>query len=682
MLAATLGNQYDDDSVLRAYLKRVVPEDVLHHIEPTLSAMGELSAGELYQLQFADRLNEPMLTQWDAWGNRIDHVEVTPLWKKAETIAAEHGIVATAYEQKHGRFSRIHQCALAYLFTPSTDIYSCPLAMTDGAARTLIASGNRELIDRAVPHFTTRNPREFWTSGQWMTEIIGGSDVGASQTIATQTENGWTLHGSKWFTSAINAPVALTLARPEGNPPGGRGLALFYVELRDEYGRLRNIEINRLKDKLGTRKVPTAELTLNGTPARLVMGTTDGVRNITPLLNTTRLWNGISAVALMRRGIALAHDYARKRVAFGAPLSEKPLHVDTLAGLQSEFEGAFQLAFYVAELTGRNEAGEITEEEKLLLRLLTPVMKLTTGKQAVALLSEVLESFGGAGYVEDTGLPQLLRDAQVLPIWEGTTNVLSLDTLRALSSTAFKSADAERASQPTFQRDDSDQTADVKRSVSADDSSPRVMATRVREHSGKITTGSSWPRAQVTVMDDLSIWGGVSSESDSEEDVTLSDAGSRLTSRDRESLRARDVPQINSVGNRGVATSSSYSHDESAAQPPLALTVLHSLIEACVSNASDARLRRAGQWALGAVDHAQHWYRSNVENPTALESGARRFALTLGRTAELALLIYHAQWLLDHRTDRNLKLGVSDSDLLRSIDSATRLATSVDLIID
>src|SRR4029434_3807093 len=153
--------------------------------------------------------------------------------------------------------------------------------------------------------------------------------------------------------------------------------------MRDERGRLRNISIDRLKDKLGTRKVPTAELTLDGTPAQLVLGTTDGVRNISPLLNVTRLWNGISAVSLMRRGVALASDYARKRVAFGAPLSEKPLHRDTLATLQAETEAAFHLAFYVAELTGQSETSEILENDARLLRILTPVMKLTTGKQSV-----------------------------------------------------------------------------------------------------------------------------------------------------------------------------------------------------------------------------------------------------------------------------------------------------------
>jgi len=443
----TLGNQYLDDPVLHSYLKRVLPPDVLREVEPELIEMGRLAGGDMYQMQLADRLNEPRLTQWDAWGNRIDHIELTPLWRAAEKIAAEHGVVATAYEQKHGRFSRVQQCALAYLFTPSTDIYSCPLAMTDGAARTLLSSGNQTLIERAVPHLTTRDPNQFWTSGQWMTELTGGSDVGLSETIArpdnanernadeTSSEpptRNWLLFGRKWFTSAATSQIALTLARPEGNPPGGRGLALFYLEMRDACGQLRNIRIERLKDKLGTRKVPTAELTLDGAPAQLVAGTTDGVKNITPLLSITRLWNGISAAALMRRSVALALDYARKRTAFGAPLAEKPLHMDTLAGLQAESKAAFHIAFFVAELTGRAETNEISQDESMLLRLLTPLMKLTTARQAVAVTSEALEAFGGAGYVEDTGLPVLLRDAQVLPIWEGTTNVLALDALRAL----------------------------------------------------------------------------------------------------------------------------------------------------------------------------------------------------------------------------------------------------------
>ena len=524
-----LGNQYHDDRVLRSYLARVFPGEMLSQIEESLVEMGRLAGGELYDLQLDDRLNEPTLTQWDAWGNRIDKVELTPLWRVAERIAAEHGLVATAYEQRHGSLSRVHQCALAYLFTPSTDIYSCPLAMTDGAARTLLTSGNQQLIQRAVPHLITRDPNEFWTAGQWMTELTGGSDVGLSETLAKAEDGQYRLYGRKWFTSAIGSQIALTLARPEGNPPGGSGLALFYLETRDEQGRPRNIQINRLKDKLGTRKVPTAELTLDGTPAQLVKGSTDGVRNITPLLNVTRLWNGISAVSLMRRGVALAADYARKRVAFGAPLSEKPLHRDTLATLQAETEAAFQLAFFVAELTGKSETGEISADDALLLRVLTPVMKLTTGKQSVLVASEVLESFGGAGYVEDTGLPVLLRDSQVLPIWEGTTNVLALDTLRV-----------------------------------------------------------------------------------------------------KHGLKQIEVA-----------------------------------VARCLKNISDQQLANAARVAKSALDHASNWLTTaERQGQPALEAGARRFALTLGRTMELALLIKHAQWSNERESVRRFA------------------ATTIDLIID
>ena len=267
-----LGNQYDDDRVLRSYLHRILPDDVRNEIEPQLRAMGERAAGDLYRQQLAERELEPRLVQWDAWGNRIDAIEVTPLWQKAERIAAEEGLVAIAYERRHGAHSRVHQFALAYLFTPSTDIYSCPLAMTDGAACALLASGNKTLIERALPRLTSRDPAQFWTSGQWMTEATGGSDVGASLTVARREGESWKLYGRKWFTSAIGSQMALTLARPEGNPAGGRGLALFYVETRDEHGALNGIRVNRLKDKLVTRKVPTAELELEGARTRFGLG--------------------------------------------------------------------------------------------------------------------------------------------------------------------------------------------------------------------------------------------------------------------------------------------------------------------------------------------------------------------------------------------------------------------------
>jgi len=424
-----LGNQYRDDPLLGSWLRRTLSLAQMRDFEPEIDELGATVGGPLYELQLADRLNEPRLTQWDAWGERIDALEVTPLWREAERLTLEYGLVATAYERRHGPLARVEQFAKVYLFHPSSDVYTCPLAMTDGAARTLLESGNTRLIERAVPRLTSRDPDRFWTSGQWMTETTGGSDVGRSQTRAVADGDRWRLHGRKWFTSAVTSQMALTLARPDGNPAGGRGLAMFYVELRDAQDRLNGIRVDRLKDKLGTRKVPTAELTLDGTLAELVGERGNGTRAIEPMLSVTRMWNSVCAIAFMRRGLALARSYASRRTAFGASLEDLPLHADTLAMLEAETWGAFLMTFLLVELNGRQECGELDEQQGALLRILTPLAKLATGKQSVAVTSEVLESFGGAGYIEDTGLPQLLRDAQVLPIWEGTTNVLSLDVL-------------------------------------------------------------------------------------------------------------------------------------------------------------------------------------------------------------------------------------------------------------
>ncbi len=427
--APELGNTFREDVLLQSWLGRTLPADSLRELAPELEELGAVSGGPLYRLQLADRLNEPRLKQWDAWGKRVDELEVTPVWQEAERLTVKHGLVATGYEPAHGRFARIAQFSKVYLLHPSSDVYSCPLAMTDGAARSLLDSSNRQLIERAVPRLTSRDRSTFWTSGQWMTETTGGSDVGRSETRAVRDGDGWRLYGRKWFTSAIASQMALTLARPEGNAPGGKGLAMFYVEVRDAEGRLNGLRVDRLKDKLGTRKVPTAELMLEGARAELVSQPFNGTRAIEPMLVVTRMWNSVCAVAAMRRGLALARSYAARREAFGQPLARQPLHVDTLAALEAETWGAFLLTFLLVELNGRQERGEIDEEQRALLRLVTPLTKLVTGKQAVAVVSEVIESFGGAGYVEDTGLPALLRDTHVLPIWEGTTNVLSLDAL-------------------------------------------------------------------------------------------------------------------------------------------------------------------------------------------------------------------------------------------------------------
>ncbi len=507
-----LGNQLDDDPMLPSWVARQLGTDAPAVLEE-LRRLGDLAV-ETYGRQLADRTNEPVLTQWDAWGNRIDRIDVSPLWVEAQVLAARHGMVAAGYEPRLGARARTHQFAIVHVLAPSLDVYSCPLAMTDGAARSLLASGNASLIERYVPKLTSRDPETMWTSGQWMTERTGGSDVSRTETVAKNEGDTWRLYGTKWFTSATTSQMALTLARPEGNPEGSRGLALFLVELRDERGVLRNIEVNRLKDKVGTRKVPTAELTLVGAPATLVGAASEGVRAITPMLSVTRTWNAICATSGMRRALALARDFAGRRTASGSLLVDKPLHADTLAGLEAEYAAAFCLAFRSVQLLGLLEHdSDPTGELDRLSRVLIPLAKLTTGKQAVALASEAIESCGGAGYVEDTGLPRLLADAQVLPIWEGTTNVLSLDTLRAL---------------------------------------------------GK---------------------GGT-------------------------------------------------------------LEALGAEIERCLNAATDPQLAKPVEVARSAFRHASAWIADAMSKPERLEAGARRFAMTLGRSLELALLTEHAQWCL------------------------------------
>jgi alkylation response protein AidB-like acyl-CoA dehydrogenase len=404
-------------------------------IQPALRRLGGRAVSDLLALDTAAEASPPRHVPYDPWGRRIDEIETSQAWKALDAIAAEEGLVAIGYERRHGEHSRIDQFARLYLYAPSSATYSCPLAMTDGAAR-LLELNPDEVTRPVLEHLLSREPARFWTSGQWMTERTGGSDVSTTSTIATPENDGYRLHGTKWFTSATTSQIAITLAHIQDGKTRDRGLSVFLVQLRDADGALRGIRVNRLKDKLGTRALPTAELTLEGAPAHLVGGVGHGVKKISALFNVTRVYNAIAAVAGMRRAIALAYDYATRRIAFGRRLLDHPLHAETLSAMELEWRAGFLLAFHVVELLGKQECGTATDEELSRLRLLIPVAKLYTARQAVAVASEALESFGGAGYIEDTGIPRLLRDAQVLSIWEGTTNVLSLDVLRAIEKTS------------------------------------------------------------------------------------------------------------------------------------------------------------------------------------------------------------------------------------------------------
>jgi alkylation response protein AidB-like acyl-CoA dehydrogenase len=430
-----LENAYTEDAALRALLGRLLPPDMLRSLEQELSHLGARAASELVALGDAAEASPPRHIPYDAWGRRVDRVATSDAWRELKRIAAEEGIVARAYKRELGAFSRVDQFARVYLIHPPSATVTCPFAMADGAARCLeVHGGSHDRLRFMHDRLTSNDGATFWTSGQWMTERTGGSDVSQTSTVARCIDGQWRLYGDKWFTSASDAEMALTLARAEGaGQPND--LSLFALETRDSSGAWSQIRMHRLKDKLGTRALPTAEISLEGTPAILVGEPGHGVRKMAPVLTITRVWNTFCAASLMRRAVSLAVGYARRRVAFGRALVDQPLHVETLAALEVETRGALQLVFNLALLLGREECGEATDDERALLRLLVPVGKLMTGKQAVVVTSEALEAFGGAGYVEDTGIPRLLRDAQVLPIWEGTTNVLSLDVLRAIERT-------------------------------------------------------------------------------------------------------------------------------------------------------------------------------------------------------------------------------------------------------
>lgn len=440
--APSLENQFLGDVFLTTSLKRILPSKVFNDVSRDLERFGKRVAGEIYQLGYDAELNQPKLQQYDAWGRRVDDIITSHEWKRLKEISAEEGLIAIGYENKHEEWSRLHQITKLYLFSPSSGLYSCPLAMTDGAAKILKEGGySEDFLNDAYKRLTSRDPTNFWTSGQWMTERRGGSDVAhGTETIAqAQADGTYKLSGYKWFSSATDANMTLTLARicdAHGNTvPGSKGLSLFYLETRNKDGGLNGIQIQKLKNKLGTRQLPTAELLLDDTTAYKISDEGKGVSGISQMLTMTRIHNSLSSVAPMRRILSFARDYATKRVAFQKHLIKHPLHMRTLAAMEVETRAGTSLVLELARLLGLQENGKASENDELVFRLLTPITKLYTAKQAVSVISEGLECFGGQGYIEDTGLPGLLRDAQVLPIWEGTTNILSLDVLRAITKT-------------------------------------------------------------------------------------------------------------------------------------------------------------------------------------------------------------------------------------------------------
>ncbi len=428
-----LKNQFLDDDVLSGYLKKYLPEKIYKEITQELTNLGEWAANEGDQLSLQADKDLPEHIPYSAWGERIDEVKTSSAWKSLIQKAQQEGIVATGYDKKYAEHGRLVQMAKLYLFHPSSAFASCPMAMTDGAAKILELYGKTRETQEALQKVTSCDPKTAWTSGQWMTERAGGSDVSRTSTMAKKRGDHYELTGDKHFTSAVDAQMALALAYVDD--VSADKLSLFFVQLRNKDQSYNGVQVNRLKDKLGTRALPTAELTLKKCKAQLIGEVGRGVATVSSMLNITRLYNSICSMGSARRCLTLMKEYSLVRDVFGKKLCDQILYKKTQETLKQEFKELFCLTFFVSSILGKVEHKKAGSEEENLLRLLTPVVKIVTAKFAIKAASECVETFGGAGYVEDVGVSRFLRDSHVFSIWEGATNVLSLDFLRAIEKT-------------------------------------------------------------------------------------------------------------------------------------------------------------------------------------------------------------------------------------------------------
>lgn len=428
-------NFFEADANLRFVLEqRLSPGDMALAL-PVLRAAGAVAGGRLDQLaRIADK-NPPRLVQYNARGERVDEVEFHPAYHEMERIAFEQ-FRLTAVSHRPGMFGwpgtvpHAIKYALSYVLIQSEFGLFCPVNMTDSLARVLRRFATPELRDRFVPRLTATHMADLMQGAQFMTEKAGGSDVGATETVAV-ADGGWRLHGDKWFCSNVSADLILTLARPEGAPGGTRGLGLFLVPKRLDDGSRNHYRINRLKDKLGTRDMASGEVTLDGAVAYQVGAIDRGFVQMMEMVSSSRLSNAMRAAAMTRRGLLEATVHAGGRAAFGRTLDDLPLTRETLLDLTLDSESAVAAVIHTGTVFDAADRG--SSDSAGLLRILTPLIKLAICKRARWSTGESMEVRGGNGYIEDWVDPRLLRDAHLGSIWEGSTNVMALDVLRAIN---------------------------------------------------------------------------------------------------------------------------------------------------------------------------------------------------------------------------------------------------------
>lgn len=429
------GNLFTADPLADALWGRWIGEEGYPELRGHLYMMGRHAALATPLSARADK-HSPTLVSHDLRGGRAERVEYHPDYHQLEQLSYGAGIVAIKYDadflRRHRPLRHLVGFAGAYYFAQTESALFCPICMTDGVGWVLERhGGGSEAAREALERIASRDLATLWQGAMFLTERAGGSDVGANEVEARREGDRWLLRGHKWFCSNVDAEAALVLARMPGAGPGTRGLGLFLLLRERPADNAARIRIERLKEKLGTRAMATGEVILEDAEATLIAGEGEGFKVMAEMINLSRTYNAVASIAVIRRAVVEALAYGAERRAFGQRLWELPLWRASMADLVAEHLGALVGVFGLVRALDRADGGD--DVAGRLVRILTPMAKAMTAKQAVWSASEAMEAIGGNGYIEWTPMPRLLRDAQVLPIWEGTTNILTLDLLRAIA---------------------------------------------------------------------------------------------------------------------------------------------------------------------------------------------------------------------------------------------------------
>ena len=382
------------------------------------------------EAEYTDRFAPPTLEPYDRDGALVNRIRLNLLAERVNREVYVLGAVGLAFGLDPAPFL-IH-FAMGYLLSQANLSLHCPVTMTGAVAYVLDCFAPPSLRRRYLPELTRMDGAAL-TGGTWATERQGGSDVGATETRAVAQGDDARLFGLKWFASNPAGGLALATARPEGAEPGTAGLGLYLVPFTAPAGGANAIRIRRLKDKLGTKGVPTGELDLDGALAHLVAAPPVGLKLMMEALTFSRIHNAMSAAGVMRRAVLEATGYALRREAFGAPIHRYPMVQDELLKILIAYEAGFALAFEAALAFDRaKDTRDDADPARIWLRLVTALAKYATAEDAIESSRRALEIIGGNGYTQDYVTARLVRDAQVLTVWEGPANIQALELSRLL----------------------------------------------------------------------------------------------------------------------------------------------------------------------------------------------------------------------------------------------------------